>query len=470
MRLCIAILILFILSLPLCARNSVYYASKYARLDSDVVKGGGTDDTAALQALLDMASDGAPLKLVMDGAALVTGLTVWPNTTIECVNPACGFFLKDDSNCAIIRNKHASFNSSPEARDKNISLIGGTWNHNAKGQKHDVPCPEDELSIYKQNDSDYIPSKWVMAFELYGVENLLMKDMTIRNQRTFTALIANYEFVNVENINIILDDYMHANNQDGFHFFGPGRFLNITNMTGTSGDDFIAIAPDERDGVSSITDVMIDGVHLNNADQGIRLLCQGKGELDRVLIKNVTGTFKGFGFIINPWFEGTGGNYRNIVIDTVDLHCTSIEYDYMKPFLFKLGGNIDDLVLRNIHYHGDEPHYIVTTGGHYMRSLPSDANNPTHIKMLTIEDLYVYDDRKTHTYFDIADTIDHLVIRNFQVAGSMPGNALFRMNDNASVENMFIDGLTVIGQNKTFYPGSQQKVKHLFTSNIIKTE
>ncbi len=468
MKLLLFVILLLAVNTALFAKGRIFYASDYAKLDSDVIKGGGTDDTKAVQAILDRAKDGKPVKLVMDGAALVTGLTIWPNTTIECINQSCGFFLKDDSNCAIIRNAHADFYAEPEKRDKNISLIGGTWNHNAKGQKHDVPCPADELDIYKERNADYMPTKWVMAFELYGVENLLMKDMTIMNQRTFTALIANFRFVDVENVNIILNDYMHANNQDGFHFFGPGEFLNISNITGTSGDDFIAIAPDERDGESSITDVMINGVHLNNADQGIRLLCKGKGVLDRVLIKNVTGTFKGFGFIINPWFEGSGGNYKNIVIDTVDLHCTSIEYDYMKPFIFKLGGNIENLVLKNIHYHGDEPHYVLTCGGHYMRDKVSDANNPTNIDTLTIEDLYIHNDKNSHVYFDISDNIRNFILKNTVLTDVMPGSALFKLNENAKVENMIIDDMIILGKNKIFYPASKEKINNLTINNLIK--
>ena len=49
-----------------------------AVLDSDVKNGGGTDDTAVLQGILDMAQkDGVGVHLVMDGAALITGLEVY---------------------------------------------------------------------------------------------------------------------------------------------------------------------------------------------------------------------------------------------------------------------------------------------------------------------------------------------------------------------------------------------------------
>lgn len=64
--------------------TTVYYASQLgAALDSDVYRGGGTDDTAILQAVLDKAKDDDNgVCLVMDGASLITGLELYSNTTI----------------------------------------------------------------------------------------------------------------------------------------------------------------------------------------------------------------------------------------------------------------------------------------------------------------------------------------------------------------------------------------------------
>jgi hypothetical protein len=74
-----------------------------AHLDSDVNKG-GADDTALIQAILDRAPKLGALKLVVDGAILVKGLKVHSNTTIECLNRDCGFFLADHSDQRIIVN------------------------------------------------------------------------------------------------------------------------------------------------------------------------------------------------------------------------------------------------------------------------------------------------------------------------------------------------------------------------------
>ena len=121
-----------------------------AKLDSDVIKGGGTDDTALIQNILDRAPKLGTLKLVVDGAILVTGLKVHSNTTIECLNRACGFFLADSSNRPLIANA----TPQPEGRaDRNLSFLGGTYNGNAEHQEHTT----------KEHG-------WTTAFAFAGVE------------------------------------------------------------------------------------------------------------------------------------------------------------------------------------------------------------------------------------------------------------------------------------------------------------
>jgi len=40
--------------------------------------------------------------------------------------------------------------------------------------------------------------------EFFGIENLTMRDLAIRNQRTFAALISNFRRINLNNISIDL--------------------------------------------------------------------------------------------------------------------------------------------------------------------------------------------------------------------------------------------------------------------------
>ena len=105
-----------------------FVASSFAALDSDVHTGGGTDDTAAIQAVLDKAKDAETgVYLVMDGAALVSHLRLYSNTTIECLSKDCGFYQIGGSDTSIVTN---AVQDRYRIQTRNVSLIGGTYNQN----------------------------------------------------------------------------------------------------------------------------------------------------------------------------------------------------------------------------------------------------------------------------------------------------------------------------------------------------
>ncbi len=57
-------------------QHRVHASQAGAKLDSHVLTCGGTDDTVALQAVLDEAPKLGRLHLILDGAALLRGLNV----------------------------------------------------------------------------------------------------------------------------------------------------------------------------------------------------------------------------------------------------------------------------------------------------------------------------------------------------------------------------------------------------------
>ena len=179
----------------------------------------------------------------------------------------------------------------------------------------------------------------------------------------------------------------------------------MKNIYGNSGDDFIAVTPDEVDKKSSISDVLIDGVHLEEADQAIRLLCCDEGTLDRVVIKNVTGTYRSYGFIINPWFDSKGGHYGNIIFDTIDLRPMKNNYDYMEPCLFKIGGSIDCLTLRNIYHHNPEyDHLLFEVGRRYGGDNLGGELQPTDIGCLVLDGVFINEKEVSRdVYLDVTE-------------------------------------------------------------------
>ena len=161
----------------------------------------------------------------MDGAILVKGLKVHSNTTIECLNRACGFYLADNCNRPLIANA----TPQPEGRaDRNLSFLGGTYNGNAEHQEHTT----------KEHG-------WTTAFALHGVEQVLFRDVSITNSRTFAVYLTNWRRVVFENIYINLDHIPKQSNQDGIHVQGPGEFLSIRNVQGRAWDDMIALNIDD---------------------------------------------------------------------------------------------------------------------------------------------------------------------------------------------------------------------------------
>jgi len=395
-----------------------------AKLDSDVTQGGGTDDTALIQGILDRAPKLGTLKLIVDGPILVTGLKVHSNTTIECLNRACGFYLADNSNRPLIANA----TPQPEGRvERNLSFLGGTYNGNAAHQEHSTK----EYGL-------------TTAFALHGVEQVLLRDVSITNSRTYAVWLTNWQRVVCENIYINLDHIPTRSNQDGIHVQGPGEFLSIRNVQGRAWDDMIALNNDDLlgdwndkgefvrsrwggplHGFGAVSDMDIDGVQVVDCAQVIRIMSRAS-RLDRVSIRNVKGTYRDFGVWITPYFR-EGGNIGRLEFENIDLRPVGPRaYNYIPPFLFWIAGGVEQLTLKNISSHApidDRP----------LVWIQPDAK----IDRLQIDGLNVYDTRKEigHTPLIRADgRIALLQVRDVVVqrpqaqapAGSLIGTSLDR--------------------------------------------
>lgn len=426
--------------------NATFYASDYARLDSNVITGGGTDETEILQQLLDKAPELGHLTLIMDGAALVHGLLVHSNTTIQCMDKTCGFFLADHADCAILRNADPSF---AEIRTRNITLTGGTYNHNCLRQAHDIPCDNPDMAISLIDGPEL--RHWTVPLEFYGIENLNICNLTIRDQRTFACTIGNFYRVNIENTFIELEHEIPLGNQDGFHIWGPGRFLTIRNVGGRTEDDFMNIGPDERDGVSSITDVLVDGVFLDRSWQGIRLLSRGSGLLDRVTVRNVTGTYTCFGFYINPWFANeTMGNFGNITFENIDLrpvfNSSFAEiYTVHPPFLFSIGGDMESLTFRNIHWYHPDCDWNVFQIGYPFGDLSCPLPRAPHIRNMLIDGMQILETErgKSPDYIILRGQVDRLTVRNLQLLRPNIGGCLLKTLPDSRIGRLTLSGADV---------------------------
>jgi hypothetical protein len=392
-----------------------------AKLNSNVRTGGGDDDTVFLQAALDSAVTHGGIHLIMDGAARVTGLRVHANTTIECRDRTCGFFLADGSNCPVLANANPS---AGERIDHDITLLGGTYNHNCRGQAHHLP-PEVHYTQARE---------LVVGIRLLGVENVLVRDVTVQDFRTFAVLLTNWEHVTMENIRLELPQFMAGANQDGIHVQGPGRSLVLRNISGRTSDDFIALNADEEFNgqtswfhpavtVGPLSDIVVDTLLVEDAAQVVRILSR-EHRADRITIRNVSGCYRSFGFYLSAWdyrARGLQGDFGSIFIENVDLRQTESIYHYTRPFLVRVSGRHQSLQLRNIRYFDptDDRHLVHVEG---LTDVPDMGHTPADVQSLVIDGLHIQDRdcRQQKAYIAVEGRVRHFVLRNSEVLLSNP--------------------------------------------------
>ncbi len=284
------------------------YASSVAVLNSNVSTGGGTDDTAALQTVLNQASGGTvSLELVMDGAALVTGLNIYSNTTIRCLNKSCGFFLKSASNRPIVRNANPTTGT---VVDKNITLSVGTYNGNAANQ-----------GTILAGEGDV----FVQGIAFYGIINLTLRDVKIQGAHQYAFACSNWTNVLISSCE--LQQGLGAG-VDGFHFF-CGSHLIVKNCWGQTGSDFVALnSSDYHDQGSApwvikdgdITDVTIENIVLQASANGVGILA-GTNVVDNVTVRNVRGSVRDYAMSLwNAWSTAyQGGHIGTVLLDNLNI-------------------------------------------------------------------------------------------------------------------------------------------------------
>ena len=334
-------------------------------------------------------------------------------------------------------------------------LLGGTYNANNQKQEGCRTRKDEKLdnALKKFKNSELID--WVMTMQFFGVENVLIRDLTLKDQRRWAFFCYNFKNVTMENVMINLEHHMPNQNQDGLHFWGPGQYLTLKNIQGRTGDDFIALAPDEGDLESSITDVLIDGVVLHEADQGIRLLSRGNGLLDRVFIKNVVGTYKSFGFYVNCWFKGPGGNFGSIIFENINLRPLESNYiEILDPFLFQIGGKMKHLVLRNINVDECDNRNVLKFGYPFYINRERDESDGLRSEYSTntsvlIDGLHVEEKKANvlqHPVIKITNPIENLVIRDCEFIrhkDSQEGGCFIELDKEARIDNLAIYNVTL---------------------------
>ena len=285
---------------PKSTSARVVYASKSGcALDSNVDVGGGTNDTDALQALLDTVTTQGPTEIDIDGVARISRpLVVHSNTRIR-VLPNGGVFM--DANSDSIAMLTTDLAGGTRYQNKNIEIIGGVWNGNANNQ-----------GDRRESAS---PNAIKVGFWLGWVDGLVVRDVMIRNAKTFALQISQSRNIFIQNLNCFWDDgeAQHADNRDGIHLLGPIDNIHVDTLFSNGDDDVIAFNTNEITsltntdtrrgttlGTAPITNALVENVYFKNSAAGLRFYgvtyYEGvKGYLDNIVVRNV------FGNIIGPY-------------------------------------------------------------------------------------------------------------------------------------------------------------------------
>ena len=406
------------------ARHRIIYASGTgAKLDSDVRRGGGHDDTALLQAALDQATSG-PLELIMDGAALISGLTIHSHTTVRCVSSSCGFFLKKQSNRPLLINAHRT--ADPGAIiDQDIRLLGGTYNGNG--------LPDDQGAVDGNQLKSTREYSFTVALGFYGIADFAATGITILHPRNYALHLANWHHVVLENDRVDVG-VSEGINYDGIHFNGPGQDASVRNLSVHSWDDALAFNADDQAVVNDpagphmgtpisygvpwitngpISDVVVDGLYLDHSLFGLRILSTSS-RVDRITVRNIHGDSRGWAVTIDNYFDtfhSGPGNIGGITIENVDVtpHDWPDAYKWSKDRVNKylnIGCSIESLTVKNIrqsHRTDDRPALNFAT--------------QAHVQSLQIDGLLIQDSQKVEDTLPRIALIGNAAVDHFSLTG-----------------------------------------------------
>lgn len=250
--------------------------------------------------------------------------------------------LADDANCLMVKNKTVSdFKQrlpkglskkaesawyyvneySPDALVENIEIQGGVWNFNNMKQMMN-PEQMDKVALYGYTGEGML---------FYGVRNIKLSSMTLKDPVHFGVLFDRVSYFTVEDITF---DYNRGNpmpiNMDGIHLNGHCHFGIIRNLKGACYDDLVALNAHEGS-KGTISNIEIDGLFAEKCHSAVRLLTVSD-VIENIHISNVYGTYYQYCIGFTKYYPGvTTGMFKNIRVDHIFASKTSREGIYPWP-------------------------------------------------------------------------------------------------------------------------------------------
>jgi len=179
--------------LMLCCFGTIS-AQKKLKLAGD----GLTDDTQAIQAMLDARIETIYLPPPKNCYLISKALRIYSNQTLK-LDPNTKIRLADNAHDYLL------VNANPDSGDKNIRIIGGIWDGNNARQT----CE------YRKNIRNSSPLTTYMGCGMFlmNIENLWLEGLTIKDPETFGVHLAKVRMFTVKDI--VFDYNMELVNEDG---------------------------------------------------------------------------------------------------------------------------------------------------------------------------------------------------------------------------------------------------------------
>ncbi len=225
------------------------------------------DDAPAIQSALDKAENGGKVYIPAGNYRIGRTLYIGDGTTVYA-EPDARLFV-----CEKSPKKRGDFllsNREPVGGNRDITLIGGTWDGNFDGKNNTKPADLFAPNAFSGSTLNFV-----------NVKNLTLQSLNMRNSVVYYIRMAKLDGFVIRDIMFSSD--RRSFNQDGLHFGGEvrhGLIENITAASGQTNDDMIAFNADDSMVrlenldlcCGAIEDITVRGVFAANCYTGFRLL------------------------------------------------------------------------------------------------------------------------------------------------------------------------------------------------------
>jgi len=337
---------------------------------SDVTK--GTDQSAAIQAVLDTAVTSGPLELIIPGVVKAKDLKLHSNTTLRGLGQGTGIVQAPGGTSAIRNYNWVSPYNNQQIVDANICVRDLEINGNQQNASANTLAG----TAHWSTNNNYLKATnagvLVCPIEFYGVSGLTIENVYVRDPAAYHIHVANIDHGTFRDLRV--NDSAHAAapfngpNTAGLQINGPANDIEVDGLYGNTSDDFLALNAEDWNLVSGGDPSLLLGPQLfggnwnsvymgpivrvtarnlnMNTSSGIRL-CSQSQLIDQVSISSVKGSATLYGLETNPSIPGYSagnGNIGKVVLEDWDLPTLT---DPGAIALVNVDAVITSLVLRN---------------------------------------------------------------------------------------------------------------------------